>query len=93
MTPVSIPTSSSSQRVDLPGRIYSSDDDRIAAIVREVSQCHSLGRPVLVGVQTIDQSLKVSGALDSAGIEHSNLSAVASQGEAEIIKRAALLTP
>ena len=88
LDPVSIPTSNSSYRVDLPGRIYCSDDDRIAAIVREVGQCHALGRPVLVGVQTIERSQEISEALDAAGIDHRILNAVSSQDEAEIIKKA-----
>ena len=88
MSPVLISTSQSSQRVDLPSRIYDSDEDRLAAIVEEVARCNKLGIPVLAGTQTIEQSLKISRALSLAGIEHQTLNAVTNQAEADIIKNA-----
>ena len=85
---VSVPTSNPLQRVDLPSRVYSGEEDKVAALVAEVANCKELGQPVLVGVQTVEQSVVVSRGLAASGIEHRVLNAVKSHEEADIIRRA-----
>ena len=85
---VSVPTSNSLQRVDLPSRIFSGEEEKMDSLVKEVTGCQELGRPVLVGVQSVEQSLRVSRALSEAGVEHRILNAVRSDEEADIIRGA-----
>ncbi len=85
---VSVPTTHPSKRSDLPTRIFLAEEDRTAAIVAEVVSCNLLGRPVLAGVQTVEQSWKLSQVLQSAGIPHKVLNAVNSFEEAEIVRDA-----
>ena len=85
---VAVPTTHPSRRSDLPTRIFLTEEDRTAAIVAEVVSCNLLGRPVLAGVQTVEQSWKLSQVLRSAGIPHKVLNAVNSFEEAEIVRDA-----
>ena len=75
-------------RVDLGARLYSTRGDKLAAITDEVELCKRVGRPVLVGTLTIEQSHELSRLLTQRGIEHSLLNAVTNAVEAEIIKKA-----
>ena len=84
----SVPTTYPPKRSDLATRIYLTEENRTAAIVAEVVSCNLLGRPVLAGVQTVEQSWKLSQALQSAGIRHQVLNAVNSFKEAEIVRTA-----
>ncbi len=84
----SVPTTYPPKRSDLATRIYLTEENRTAAIVAEVVSCNLLGRPVLAGVQTVEQSWKLSQALQSAGIGHQVLNAVNSFKEAEIVRTA-----
>lgn len=85
---ISIPTARYSRRVELPSRIYDSERQKIAAIVEDVRRCQQFGRPVLVGVQSIDFSRSIGRALTQAGIEHRLLNAVTSEEEADIVRAA-----
>ena len=75
-------------RVDYGARMYLDRGDKLAAMVDEVKACKRVGRPVLVGTLTIEQSEELSRLLDEHGIEHSLLNAVTNAAEAAIIKSA-----
>lgn len=75
-------------RVDYGERLYLNRRDKLAAIVDEVQACKKVGRPVLVGTLTIEQSEELSRLLDEHGIEHDLLNAVTNSAEAAIIKSA-----
>ena len=75
-------------RVDYGARLYLNRRDKLAAIVDEVEACKSVGRPVLVGTLTIEQSEELSRLLGDHGIEHNLLNAVTNSTEAAIIKNA-----
>ncbi len=77
-----------SVRTDYGARLYSTRRDKLAAIADEVESCKRVGRPVLVGTLTIEQSRELSLILRERGIEHSLLNAVTNAAEAEIIKNA-----
>ena len=88
LEPVAVPAAARLQRVDLPSRIYADNSAKLDALVEEVTQCRMLGRPVLVGVQTVEQSLAVSRLLREKGLEHRLLNASHTQEEADIVRRA-----
>ncbi len=77
-----------SLRVDHGVRLYTTRREKLAAIADEVESCRKVGRPILVGTLTIEQSQELSQLLRQRGIEHSLLNAVTNAAEAEIIKKA-----
>ena len=85
---VAIPTAHPLLRQDLPGRVYLSSADKLAAIADAVKFWQRVGRPVLVGVQTVEQSAQVSEFLSAIGIDHQLLNAVTGHDEAEIVRQA-----
>lgn len=85
---VAVDPTKSSMRVDYGARLYLSRRAKLAAIVDEVKTCQRVGRPVLVGTLTIEQSEELSRLLNERGIEHNLLNAVTNTAEAEIIKKA-----
>ena len=85
---VCVDPSKPSVRVDHGARLYSTRRDKLEAITDEVESCKRVGRPVLVGTPTIEQSQELSQFLRERGIEHSLLNAVTNDAEAQIIKKA-----
>ena len=77
-----------SRRQDLPSRVYGNEGDKVAAIVEEVAAAHWVGRPVLVAVQSVEQSARLSERLRQAGLDHRLLNAKTGHSEAEIVRRA-----
>ena len=77
-----------SRRTDHGHRLYETRADKVAAIVDEVRLCRAVGRPVLVGTLTVEQSEEISRALDDAGIAHNLLNAVTGEDEARIVRDA-----
>ncbi len=75
-------------RIDFGTRVYKTNDDKLAAIVDEIAQCQVVGRPVLVGTLTVQQSQKLSDLLRDAGIYHETLDASSDASEARVIKKA-----
>lgn len=84
----SVPQSQETRRVELPSRMFDSEQEKIAGIIEEVRRCQRFGRPVLVGTQSIEVSRTISNALTEAEIEHRVLNAVTSDEEADIVRSA-----
>ncbi|HMP78552.1 MAG TPA: preprotein translocase subunit SecA [Pirellulaceae bacterium] len=80
-----IPTHRSSLRSGWPELVFVTEDEKWQAIIGEVAQLHAAGRPVLLGVRSIQKSEKASQMLTAAGIAHHVLNARHLQREAEII--------
>lgn len=83
-----IPTSRPLLRHDFGCRIYLAKSDKLAAIVDEVKRCKQVGRPVLVGTRTIQQSIEISRVLTEHSVTHNLLNAVTCHKEAQIIQTA-----
>lgn len=71
-----VPTRLHVHRIDHLDRVYTDSAAKLAAVVDDIRH-HSrhLGRPVLVGTRTIEQSEKLSALLMGMGIEHEVLNA------------------
>lgn len=82
---VVIPTNKPIQRIDYNDLVYLSEEDKYKAVIEEIRQATSEGRPVLVGTASIESSERVSVALDKAKIKHSVLNAKQHASEAQII--------
>lgn len=85
---VVLPAARPMRRQDWPSRVYNCQEEQLAAIAATVRHCQRIGQPVLVGVQTVAQSARVSRHLSEQGLDHRLLNAVTSATEAEILRQA-----
>jgi len=85
---VTIPTNKPILREDLPELIFKEKIGKIKKIVSEVKRIHSLGRPILIGTTSIEQSEDLSMQLQKEKIKHKVLNAKTEADEAEIITQA-----
>ncbi len=85
---VCIPTNKPVIRDDQPDLIYSSLNGKFKALVRTVKEIHSTGRPVLIGVASVETSEVVDQLLTKAKIKHELLNAKNHEREAHIIENA-----
>ncbi len=81
----SIPTNEPVRRLDFDDVIYRTKREKYNSIIEEITECHKVGRPVLVGTVSVEVSETLSRMLKRAGIPHSVLNAKYHQQEAEIV--------
>ncbi len=79
---------SPSRRVDRPPRVHATQGEKLEAIVEEVVYWNRIGRPVLVGTRTVEQSEEISRLLSEAQVVHNRLDAVRNEDEARIVREA-----
>ncbi|OGR05826.1 MAG: preprotein translocase subunit SecA [Deltaproteobacteria bacterium RIFOXYD12_FULL_50_9] len=82
------PTHMNMIRKDFADVIYKNSAAKYRAIVREITDLHKKGQPVLVGTISIEISEKISAMLNKINVEHSVLNAKHHEREAEIIAEA-----
>ncbi|MGD9629986.1 MAG: preprotein translocase subunit SecA [Pyrinomonadaceae bacterium] len=85
---VVIPTNRSMIRQDHSDMIYRTLPEKWDAVVEEIKELHTLGRPVLVGTVSVENSELISEKLKAIGIKHNVLNAKYHEREAEIIAQA-----
>ncbi|MED3573618.1 accessory Sec system translocase SecA2 [Cytobacillus praedii] len=85
---VAIPTNKPNARIDEEPLVYKDYESKVAKIVKEVEKHNKIGRPVLIGTTSIEQSEKLSGYLEKAGIKYKILNAKTEEDEANIISQA-----
>ena len=88
---VEIPTNRPVKRVDLPDKVYKTNDGKKRAIVDEIMQRHESGQPILVGTSSVDKSEEISRLLKRNGVKHNILNAKNHEREAEIVAQAGRL--
>ncbi len=79
---VVIPTHKPMIRIDYPDVVFKTEAAKWRAVVREIQECYSKGRPVLVGTRSIEKSEKLSAMLRQVGIPHQVLNAKVHEKEA-----------
>ena len=77
---------SPSRRVDRPPRVHATRSEKLDAVVEEVAYWNRMGRPVLVGTRTVEQSDEISRFLSEAQVAHNRLDAVRNGDEARIVQ-------
>jgi len=85
---VVIPTNKPLRRYEYDDVIYRTKKEKWEAVVKEIEECHKIGRPVLVGTTSIENSEHLSALLRKKGIKHVVLNAKHHEREAEIIAQA-----
>ncbi len=78
-------------REEYRDQIYKNEEAKFRAVVREIEQLHSEGRPVLVGTVSIEKSEYLSQLLQKKGIPHQVLNAKQHEKEAGIVAEAGRL--
>jgi preprotein translocase subunit SecA len=77
-----------SQRLRLPDRVFANSAQRLKAVVARVRELHALGRPVMVGCDSVQATQKMCIALRAAGLQAARLDARHDSAEADIIQAA-----
>jgi preprotein translocase subunit SecA len=85
---VAIPTNRPMARKNFPDRVYRTEREKFDAVVNEIAEMHTAGRPVLVGTVSIEKSEHLSSLLRRRHVIHNVLNAKYHEQEAEIIKSA-----
>ncbi|MEE9150059.1 MAG: preprotein translocase subunit SecA [Candidatus Tectomicrobia bacterium] len=83
-----IPTNCPLERQEHPDVIYRTEGEKFRAVVEELKDLHTQGRPVLVGTISIEKSELLSTYLKRQGIPHNVLNAKNHEREAEIVAQA-----
>ena len=85
---VTMPTNRGLIRNNYPDRIYKTEKEKFDAVVEEIAELYSLGKPVLVGTISIDRSERLSEMLKMRGVPHQVLNAKYHELEAQIVAQA-----
>lgn len=85
---LSIPTHLPEKRKDYDDEVYMTEREKYTAILKEISQIHAQGRPVLIGTESVEISEKLSRILRQNKMEHTVLNAKQNSKEAEVIAMA-----
>ena len=85
---IQVPTNQPLARMNMPDRIYKTEKEKFDAVVEDIAECHSQGRPLLVGTISIEKSEHLSKLLNARGIPHNVLNAKYHETEAHIIAQA-----
>ncbi|MGH9753209.1 MAG: accessory Sec system translocase SecA2 [Blastocatellia bacterium] len=85
---VPIPPNRPCIREDLPDLIFTHKDAKHRALIAEISRAHTMGRPVLVGTSSVEESESLARKLSEAGVACRVLNAKNDEAEAEIIAEA-----
>ncbi len=88
---VVIPTNKPVIRKDHPDLIFKTKKAKFEAVIREIEKNYKIGRPVLVGTNSIEDSEYLSRLLKKRGIPHQVLNAKYHEKEAEIVAQAGRL--
>jgi preprotein translocase subunit SecA len=83
-----VPTNRALIRVEHADVVYRTHPEKFTAVVEEIKELHTAGRPVLVGTISIEKSEQLSSLLKREGIKHVVLNAKYHEREAEIVAQA-----
>jgi preprotein translocase subunit SecA len=83
-----VPTNRELKRVEEPDTVFRTEREKYEAIVNDILEKQTQGRPVLVGTVSIEKSERLSTMLKRRGIKHVVLNAKYHAQEAEIVAQA-----
>ena len=79
------------KRKDHADLIYKTETSKIDAVVDDIEERRTTGQPILVGTVSVENSEKISRALEQRGITHNVLNAKEHHREADIVTQAGRL--
>ena len=85
---VEIPTNKPLIRKDQNDVVYTTEQGKYRAIIKQIQECHAKGQPVLVGTVSVEKSELLSKLLARTGVPHTVLNAKHHEKEAEIVAQA-----
>ncbi|HEX2344278.1 MAG TPA: preprotein translocase subunit SecA [Vicinamibacterales bacterium] len=85
---ISVPTNRELRRLEEPDTVYRTEREKYEAIVTDIVEKQTQGRPVLVGTVSIEKSERLSAMLKRRGLKHVVLNAKYHAQEAEIVAQA-----
>ena len=85
---VELPTNMPMTRIDDNDEVYRTAEEKFAAIIEVIRDCHERGQPVLVGTTSIEKSEIVSEMLKKQKVKHQVLNARYHEQEAYIVAQA-----
>jgi preprotein translocase subunit SecA len=85
---VVIPTHRTMIRTDSPDVIYKSEKSKFEAVIDEIVEMNTQGRPVLVGTVSVEKSERLAKMLERRGLRHNVLNAKQHEREAAIVAEA-----
>ena len=88
---VPVPTHRPAKRKDHADLIYKTETSKIDAVVDDIEERRTTGQPILVGTVSVENSEKISRALEQRGITHNVLNAKEHHREADIVTQAGRL--
>lgn len=83
-----IPTYCPCKRDDRDDKIFMTEREKYAAILKEINECHASSRPILIGTESVEISEVLSRILKQHKLPHTVLNAKNHSKEAEIIAEA-----
>ena len=91
---ITVPTNRPLARITYPDAVYRTEREKWDAVVEEIKEVHTTGRPVLLGTVSIENSEKLSRKLTQNGVKHKLLNAKPeyAEREAETIAQAGRLS-
>src|SRR5437899_5053358 len=85
---VIIPTHRPMVRADQADLVYKTEDAKFSAVIEEIADLNSSGRPVLVGTTSVEKSERLHELLERRGVPHEVLNAKQHEREAWVIAQA-----
>ncbi len=85
---VAIPTHQPMVRDDFADLVYRDEDAKFNAVIEEIAELQTAGRPILVGTVSVEKSEKLASMLKRRGIRHEVLNAKFHEKEAVIVAQA-----
>lgn len=85
---VPIPTNLPMIRKDQPDLVYRTEEAKYLAVVKDITERHRKGQPVLVGTVSVEKSELLSGMLKQHNVPHSVLNAKVHADEAKVVAMA-----
>lgn len=88
---VVIPTNKPNIRKDLNDLIYRTEEDKFAAVIRDIKERNKTGQPILIGTISIEKNELLTQMMEREGLRPQMLNAKNHQKEAEIVAQAGRL--
>lgn len=88
---VVVPSNRPCRRVDRPPLVFTHKEAKMKAMIRDIASVHAMGRPILIGTASVEESDELAGELKLAGIPCHVLNAANDKLEASIIAEAGKL--